>query len=227
VPQAEILLWFGGPETPKSDAPGPDIIEKHLTSDAVRSQAVSALPPELEECRRQFESIKAEATDLTAGLNEFRFNWKPSPSEWSIQECLGHLNIVGANQVSKIEEAIELARTRGWTGAGPFTYRLWEQWLVRITEPPVRRRFKSLRRFIPAPGHPVTAILPTFLHLQDQFMRCVAQANGLDLSRVKAALPLSNILKMSLGMVFRQTAAHERRHLSQARRVRENLNFPA
>jgi hypothetical protein len=187
---------------------------------------MSALLPELEECRRQFESIKAEAADLAAGLSEFRFNWKPSANEWSIQECLGHLNIVGANQVSKIEEAIDRGRAMSWTEGGPFTYKRWERLLVRITEPPVRRRFKSPRRFIPAPGHPVTAILPTFLHLQDQLMRCVERADGLDLARVKAALPLSSFLKMSLGMVFRQTAAHERRHLAQARRVRESVNFP-
>ena len=190
------------------------------------TQAVSALLPELEECRAQFESIKAEAEDLTAGLNEARFNWKPSPGEWSIQECFGHMNIVGANQVSKIEEAIELGRAKCWTGAGPFTYARWEQWLVRFTEPPARRGFKSPRRFIPAPGHPVTAILPTFLHLQDQLIRCATQAEGLDLARVKAALPISNFLKMSLGMAFRQTAAHERRHLAQARRVRGSVKFP-
>jgi hypothetical protein len=204
----------------------PHIIEKTERVMPFETQAASALLPELEECRRQFENIKAGAAELAAGLSEPRFTWKPSPSEWSIQECLGHMNIVGAIQVSKIEEAIELGRARGWAAAGPFTYSRWEQWLVRFTEPPVPRRLKSPRRFIPAHGHPVTAILPTFLHLQDQLMRCLAQADGLDLARVKAALPISNFLKMSLGMVFRQIAAHERRHLAQARRVRGSVNFP-
>jgi len=181
---------------------------------------------ELEDCRRQFESIKKEAVELTAGLNEFRFNWKPSPNQWSIQECFGHLNIVGAIQVSKLEQAIERGRAMGCIGAGPFAYKRWEQWLARFTEPPVRRRLKSPRRFIPSHGQPVTAILPTFLHLQDQFVRCVAQADGLDLARLKVALPISKFFKMSLGMVFRQTTAHERRHLAQARRVRGSVNFP-
>ena len=34
---------------------------------------------------------------------------------------------------------------------------------------------------------------------------------------------MSRFLKMSLGMMFAQAAAHERRHLAQARRVRASL----
>jgi hypothetical protein len=49
------------------------------------------------------------------------------------------------------------------------------------------------------------------------------RADGLDLRRVKVATPISRFLKMSLGAMFAQIAAHERRHLEQARRVREKL----
>jgi hypothetical protein len=49
------------------------------------------------------------------------------------------------------------------------------------------------------------------------------RADGLDLRRIKVATPISRFLKMSLGMMFAQAAAHEQRHLMQARRVREQL----
>jgi hypothetical protein len=52
-------------------------------------------------------------------------------------------------------------------------------------------------------------------------------AEGLDLARVKVPTPISRLLKLSLGMTLAQAAAHERRHLEQARRVRENPRFPA
>ena len=45
-------------------------------------------------------------------------------------------------------------------------------------------------------------------------------ADGLDLRRVKVVTPISRWVKLSLGMAFAQTAAHERRHLEQSRRVR-------
>jgi hypothetical protein len=38
---------------------------------------------------------------------------------------------------------------------------------------------------------------------------------------------VTRLVKISLGQVFPFIAAHERRHLWQARRVREDANFPA
>jgi hypothetical protein len=94
-------------------------------------------------------------------------------------------------------------------------------------EPPPRRRFKTPRSFTPSHGQPVTALLPTFLHLQDQFTYLLEQANGLDLARIKIPSPATSLLKFSLGQAFALNAAHERRHLWQARRVRSHPQFPA
>ena len=92
-----------------------------------------------------------------------------------------------------------------------------------MTEPPVRRKVRAPRRFLPLDGQPVTAIVPTFLHLQSQFLALIGRSEGLDLARVKVSTPISRFLKMSLGMMFAQASAHERRHMAQARRVREML----
>lgn len=179
--------------------------------------------PELEQYRQQFEEIKAQARELTEGLNEERFNWRPGPNQWSIEECLAHLTIVGQWEVRAIEQAIEDAGARGLTGSGPFRYGRLGRFIVRMTEPPVRTKVRAPRRFLPLHGQPVTAIVPTFLHLQSQFLLQIERADGLDLARVKVATPISRFLKMSLGMMFAQAAAHERRHMAQARRVREAL----
>ena len=69
----------------------------------------------------------------------------------------------------------------------------------------------------------MTAIMPTFLHVQSMFQLQMQRAEGLDLARVKVATPISRFLRMSLGAMFAQAAAHERRHLEQARRFAEML----
>jgi hypothetical protein len=51
----------------------------------------------------------------------------------------------------------------------------------------------------------------------------IERADGLDLRRVKVPTPIVRLLKMSLGSTLAQAAAHERRHLAQAWRVREKL----
>ncbi len=179
--------------------------------------------PELEQYRGQFEVVKTQARELTEGLNEEKFNWRPAPNQWSIEECLSHLTILGQWQVQAIEQAIERGRARGLTATGPFRYGIIERWLVRNTEPPVRRKFPAPRRLRPLHGQPPTAVVPTFLHLQSQFLRQIDRAEGLDLARVKVPTLISRFYKMSLGMMFAIAAAHERRHIEQARRVRAQL----
>ena len=178
---------------------------------------------ELADYHQQIELIKAEARELTEGLNEARFNWRPEPDQWSIEECLGHLTMVGQWELRAIEEGIERGRARGLTGSGPFSYGPIDRFIVDMTRPPVRQKLPAPRRFLPLHGQPVTAVLPTFLHVQSQFQLSLERAAGLDLERVKVATPISRFLKMSLGMMFAQATAHERRHMDQARRVWEKL----
>lgn len=182
---------------------------------------------ELEEYQKQFQEIGERAKALAGGLSEQQFTWRPAPESWSIQECLGHLTIVGLNEVKVLEKAIEAGRAQGLTGNGPFRYGWIEQRILNATEPPASRRFSAPRRFRPVHGQPVTAILPTFLHVQREFIRLAELSKGLDLARVKVPAPMSRLLKFSLGIALAQQAAHERRHLDQARRVRENPAFPA
>jgi hypothetical protein len=179
---------------------------------------------ELDDYRSQFAAIAEQAGELAAGLDEERFNWRPAPEKWSIEECLGHLVVVGQQRVRVLEEGIRRGRERRLTGEGPFTYGPVERWFVRLTEPPPRLRVSAPRRFRPQHGQPVTAVLPTFLHLQSQLMAQADAARGLDLRRIKVASPVSRWLRMSLGMALAQAAAHERRHLEQARRVLDELN---
>jgi hypothetical protein len=178
---------------------------------------------ELQEYRDQFEQVKAEARELTAGLTEADFNWRPSPEQWSIEECLEHLRLVGQWQVRALEGAIRQAREQGRTAAGPFEYGPLNRFILRLSEPPVRLRFPAPRRFQPLHGQPLTAVLPTFYHVQEQFQLHAHQAEGLDLKRVKVPTPMSSLFKLSLGTMFAQAAAHERRHMQQARRVRQRL----
>jgi DinB family protein len=178
---------------------------------------------QLEEYRRQFERIQAEAKDLTTGLTEAQFNWRPAPDSWSIEECLGHLTSVGHWEVRAIEKAVDDGHARGLKSDGPFTFGPIERFIIGMTQPPVRQKLPAPRQFVPAHGQPLTAVLPTFLHVQSQFIHQIDRAAGLDLIRVKVQTPISRFLRLSLGAMLAQAAAHERRHMDQAWRVREKL----
>ena len=178
---------------------------------------------ELQEHRQVFEQVASQSSQLTAGLSEAQFNWRPAPEQWSVEECLAHLTMVGQWQVQAIGTAIDQAKARGLTASGPFEYPALEKYILRETAPPVRHKLPAPRRFQPLHGQPITGVLPTFLHVQSQFIRQLERADGLDLRRVKVVTPISRFLKLSLGMMFAQAAAHEQRHMQQARSVWERL----
>jgi hypothetical protein len=172
---------------------------------------------------QQFEQIASEAKELTAGLTEAQFNWRPAPDQWSIEECLSHLTMVGHAEVRAVEAAVDDAKAKGITGTAPFEFPIWERFILRETEPPVRHGMSAPKRFMPQHQQPITGILPTFLHVQRNFMIQIERADGLDLRRVKVPTPISKLLKLSLGATLAQAAAHERRHMAQAQRVRARM----
>jgi hypothetical protein len=188
---------------------------------------VTSLAPELADLDRQFAALKAEASELVDGLKESQFNWRPHERGWSMAECLLHLNIVGDRYVHVIEKALAEARARGSSDQGPFRHGWLGRWILANTEPPPKRKSKAVRSFTPAYGQPLTAVMPTFVHLQGQLALQLEEANGLGLIRIKVPAPGMGPIRLNLYLTFAWIAAHERRHLWQARQVRNQANFPA
>jgi hypothetical protein len=186
----------------------------------------SSLSPELAELDRQFAAAKAEASELVYGLQESQFNWRPGGHSWSMAECLLHLNMVGDRCVHRLETALADARARGHVAEGPFGYGWLGKWIIAHTEPPSKHKYRAPRSLTPAYGQPIAAVLPTFRHLQERLSRQLEQASGLDLAHIRVPAPELRLLRFNLQLTFAWIAAHQRRHLWQARQVRNHAAFP-
>jgi hypothetical protein len=175
---------------------------------------------------RQFEQVSAEADALAAPLRDDQFNWRPAPDAWSVAECLDHLNAAARAYLPKLDEGIAAAlRCRARAGA-PFKPSWAARLLLRTSEPSSRIRLRSPQMFQPAPGGSRVDVVTALGVNQARFIDCLLRANGLDLSRARVISPVSKWLRFSLGTVFAVIAAHERRHLSQARRIIALPGFP-
>ncbi len=181
---------------------------------------------DLQNLRHQFQAIKTETQNVLANLSDAQFNWHPSAREWSIAECIDHLIVTGRQALSRIHHTINEAQLQGLLSRGPFRYGLLERWLVRLVEPPPRRKLKAPKGYVPSFNRPYAEVVPTFFRLQEEFLECLHKANGIDLSKIKVAHPATKWFKLSLGQYLALHAAHERRHLWQARQIREDLGFP-
>ena len=185
------------------------------------------LVAELQDYRRQIEVISKDARDLLAGLSEAQVNWRQTPAHWSIAQCLDHLTVTNRELMKQIEAAIHEARSRGLTGRGPFRHGLIGNMIVRSMEPPAKMKFKAPKIFKPRPDQSLEAVTQDFFAVQDELLRLIEGANGINLARVKIPSPVSKLIKFSLGQEFGLIATHARRHLWQARGVRENAAFPS
>jgi hypothetical protein len=98
--------------------------------------------------------------------------------------------------------------------------------LLRTSEPQSRVRFKSPKAFQPRPDGSRDEIAASLRTHQIAYIERLRRANGLDLSRARVTSPVSKWLRFSLGTLFAVIAAHERRHLCQARRIAAMPGFP-
>jgi DinB superfamily len=185
-----------------------------------------ALAPELDELRVQFEQVSTDADALVDPLRDEQFHWRPAPDVWSIAECLDHLNATARVYLPKLDEGISEAIRRGGYGSGPFRYSWIGRIFVRTAEPPSRVRMKAPEMFRPIPGRPRHEVMATLREYRVQFIDRLNGANGLDLARARVTSPLSKWLGFSLFAGFALIAAHERRHLWQARKIVEMRGFP-
>ena len=186
--------------------------------------------PDLQEMSRQLEGIKADGHAVCAGLTESQFNWRPGEGRWSIAECLVHLNRAVSATLPAFDRAISEGRAKGRTapgGGGPARYGWFSRWMIGSMEPPPKRRMKTFPIFqVPVGGtHAIVRVLPEFVAVRDQLAERVRQADGLDLRKNRTVSPVTRLLRMPLGAYLQFVITHDRRHLWQARQVRNAPGF--
>jgi hypothetical protein len=186
-----------------------------------------ALTPEIDDFRRQFEQISSEADALVSPMSDRQFAWRPSPHAWSIAQCLDHLNATARFFLTYLDEGIADAIREGAYGEGPYHYNLVGRVFARLLEPPARLRMTAPPDKLPGPERPKRETLAGFRAYQVQYVDRLRQANGIDLARARARSPLFSWIRIPLGSAFAAMAAHERRHLAQARRVTQAEGFPS
>jgi len=187
---------------------------------------VLALAPELDELRRQFEQLADDADVLVSPLSNVQFTWQPRPNAWSVAQCIDHLNVAARVYLPVLDEGIASAIRQGQYGEGPYAYSWLARMFVRMLEPPPRPRVKTGAAFQPPPSRTRQEIMNAFRAYQVQYVDRLRQANGLDLAHARVRSSVASWLRLPLGCGFAAMAAHERRHIWQAKQVIEAPGFP-
>lgn len=197
-----------------------------LSSTNVHSGGLSGrdmlLQPALRSALTELEAIRSSAQHLCAGLSDAEFNRAPGPKRWSPAQCIEHLNLSGYEMaLPAIDRLIAETRERGLPSKSAYTNGRISEWFIRSCDATSTRRFKTMKRFETTAFMEVGETMDRFVRLQDLLIERLIEADELDLGSLKARN--AAMVPMNLGQWFRFTAAHERRHLQQARKAIEGM----
>jgi hypothetical protein len=175
---------------------------------------------DIEALEEQLNAAEHDAQSLVAGLSAEQGTWRAAAGSWSIAECLEHLGISNRVYLRALEESAAHARGEGRPRRSPAMPGILGGWFVRTIEPPVKARFRAPRTIRPRKALKLPDALADFLASQEMVRAFLRSYAGIDLAGVRFPNPFIPGVRFSLATGLHVIAAHERRHLWQAWRVR-------
>jgi hypothetical protein len=164
------------------------------------------------------------ARDLVGGITDEQLNWQPAAGCWSIGQCLEHLCVTNECYLPAISAALkEQPRspveeiTPGWFGG----------WFIRsFVEPsPKSKRASAPGKIRPGPRTD-RSVLDRFLSGNQTCRELILRARENDVNRIRFWNPFLRGLRFTVGTGLQIIVGHERRHLQQAKRVKDSASFP-
>ena len=184
------------------------------------------LPGSLGDLAEQIAAIRARTQALTAGRSSEALNWRPAGNRWSIAECIEHLNLTADMLLVEVDKSIAAGVAAEPGTEGVARHSMLFAWLLGVIEPPLKRRFRAKPVLTPRPDLDAERVVERFAEVQDDVMKRLEHARGIDLTRTKVRHPLIRLMSFRLGEIFTTITAHERRHLWQAEQVTKAEGFP-
>lgn len=189
-------------------------------------QMTTTLPDELRSLDDQLARCEADARALVDGLTESLGQWRRAPGVWSVSECLDHLATANRVYVAAMRPAAERARARGRMRRRPALPGPIGRWFVRSLEPESVERFKmrAPKLIRPRTAPRLADAFDAFITSQNDVRAFLRTHADLDLAGVRFPNPFIGGVRFSLATGLNVIAAHERRHLRQAWRAREEAD---
>jgi hypothetical protein len=184
------------------------------------------IPIELREQLERIEAIKRDALALVDGLTDDQLNWRPDATRWSIAQCLSHILLSGGPYLARLDALLEDARQRERAGLPAFRQGFVSRWFIRSMEPPPRFKAKTFRTMEPGATFRRDDLIGEFIAFHDDLGARVRAMRGVDPDRARMNSPFFRPLRFTLGQAVALLVTHARRHLWQARQVRQHPSFP-
>jgi hypothetical protein len=181
------------------------------------------LPMELQKLEDEFREMKKQAGDFLAKISVAEFNKRPANNGWSAAECIDHLIVTGFDYCDLFEEGLKKLEAKNIRYRGEMKHGFFGGRFAASVEPPVKRKFKSPQKWRPDSKINKTKATEAYPQLQDRWIELINKSEGWNITKVMLPSPAVNWIKFSAFDTLFINAAHQRRHLWQAKNVKKSF----
>ncbi len=142
---------------------------------------------------------------------------RPRPQAWNALECMAHLNHYGDFYLPEIRRRIQA--TKYPTPNATFTSsRLGNYFAAGMKPSDKMKKISTFKNADPVnyPGELDKSVITEFIRQQEEMLELLKMAAGVDLTRTKTGISITNLIKLRLGDTLRVVVYHNWRHVEQA-----------
>lgn len=170
--------------------------------------------------------IAQDAERMFGGLSARQLNWRPDERRWGVAHCFDHLLSANRLMLESAHSALDASQPRSIWQRLPVWPAMFGGLMIRSLTPSATRKLTA-----PAAARPVFTALPDDIvrRFADQQRQIAAWLATLDQARAERTImtsPFARVITYSVMDACRLVAAHDRRHMEQARRVMALPEFP-
>ncbi len=162
------------------------------------------------------DSLKA-TTDLKNVSREV-LNFKPDHNDWSVLECMEHLNLYGDFYLPEIERCI--LNSPSLHEGILFKSSLIGDYFVNSIKATNQKKMKAPKMMTPETSQLSAITLDKFIKQLEKLKSLLYQAKKVNLTKNYTAISLTRIIKLRLGDTLRFIVYHNERHIRQAENVK-------
>lgn len=163
--------------------------------------------------------INTNSTEKVQKIRELgidKLNENRAPNEWSILECIEHLNLYGNYYLPVIEKAILSQKITNCPGI--FKSGIIGNYLVNLVKikPDHIHKMSTTKEMNPIGSRLTLITIDRFLKQQERLNSLLNQAKHVNITKTKTPISLTKFIKLRLGDTLRFMTYHIERHVAQA-----------
>ncbi len=161
--------------------------------------------------------LRVVAQQRFRSLSTDELNRRPSPSRWSVGECLEHLNIVGGYYLPSIARRIAKAQARGSKPTATIKQGFFGgRFIGAMRTPASEKAYTTPQRYAPTGNRLPRTVAEVFSRQLDELLRLVLLARQVNANAVLIPNAVFPLLLLRLADQLEFLVVHIQRHVAQA-----------